>query len=387
MRVSKQVVQKLRLFSKILASNLLLIGSVYADSIGDIREHIGSAALERQSGQTEIVKDGSVPDVQMNDTAITGQGRMLIEFLDKEELSLTEHTEIYIDEVYYDPDPSKSKMAMRMVLGTARFTSGTGAKIDKANIDIRTPTAQIGIRGTDFTTTIDEIGRTTLVLLPDEKTGKSSGEITITNAGGTITLSHAWQTTVVSSYDKIPQTTAVIKGITLRQIDNMFIVNPPKEVKEVKNEEEGIKDNKQQEGILDIDYLAYNELERDELKEGEEDLEYNELDRDLLDVDFLQDMLDVVAELDKINALDRAQKELGIINIEGTSVGFDEDTQYFTEVNKGEEIIVLTREVDGVIRITQPIYTNNTIETITDQKPSEITFGDGTGSRITIIQQ
>ena len=387
MRVSKQVVQKLRLFSKILASNLLLIGSVYADSIGDIREHIGSAALERQSGQTEIVKDGSVPDVQMNDTAITGQGRMLIEFLDEEELSLTEHTEIYIDEVYYDPDPSKSKMAMRMVLGTARFTSGTGAKIDKANIDIRTPTAQIGIRGTDFTTTIDEIGRTTLVLLPDEKTGESSGEITITNAGGTITLSRAWQTTVVSSYDKIPQTTAVIKGITLRQIDNMFIVNPPKEVKEVKNEEEGIKDNKQQEGILDIDYLAYNELERDELKEGEEDLEYNELDRDLLDVDFLQDMLDVVAELDKINALDRAQKELGIINIEGTSVGFDEDTQYFTEVNKGEEIIILTREVDGVIRITQPIYTNNTIETITDQKPSEITFGDGSGSRITIIQQ
>ena len=77
MRVSKQVVQKLRLFNKILASNLLLIGSVYADSIGDIREHIGSAALERQSGQTEIVKDGSVPDVQMNDTAITGQGRML----------------------------------------------------------------------------------------------------------------------------------------------------------------------------------------------------------------------------------------------------------------------------------------------------------------------
>ena len=124
-----------------------------------------------------------------------------------------------------------------------------------------------------------------------------------------------------------------------------------------------------------------------EVAEGEEELEYNELDRDLLDVDFLQDMLDVVAELDKINALDRAQKELGIINIEGTSVGFDEDTQYFTEVNKGEEIIVLTREVDGVIRITQPIYTNNTIETITDQKPSEITFGDGTGSRITIIQQ
>ena len=42
----------------------------------------------------------------MNDTAITGNGRMLIEFKDEEELALTEHTRIYIDEVYYIPDPS-----------------------------------------------------------------------------------------------------------------------------------------------------------------------------------------------------------------------------------------------------------------------------------------
>ena len=141
MQVLLQTVQKLRLFNKILASNLILIGSVYADSIGDIREHTGSAALERQSGEELIVSDASLPDVEMNDTAVTGNGRMLIEFKDEEELALTEHTRIYIDEVYYDPDPSLSKMTMRMAMGTARFTSGTGARIDKANIDISTPTA------------------------------------------------------------------------------------------------------------------------------------------------------------------------------------------------------------------------------------------------------
>ena len=95
----------------------------------------------------------------MNDTAVTGNGRMMIEFLDEEQLALTEHTRIYIDEVYYDPDPSLSKMAMRMARGTARFTSGRGKRIDKSNISLSTPTAKIGILGTDFTSTIDEIGQ------------------------------------------------------------------------------------------------------------------------------------------------------------------------------------------------------------------------------------
>ena len=232
MQVLLQTVQKLRLFSKILASNLILIGSVYADSIGDIREHTGSAALERQSGEELIVSDASLPDVEMNDTAVTGNGRMLIEFKDEEELALTEHTRIYIDEVYYDPDPSLSKMTMRMAMGTARFTSGTGARIDKANIDISTPTAQIGIRGTDFTTTVDELGRTLVVLLPDEN-GNSSGEIFITNAGGTITLNEAYQSMMLQSYDVMPQRTVILEGITPDSINNMFIVNPPKEIKEV----------------------------------------------------------------------------------------------------------------------------------------------------------
>ena len=281
----------------------------------------------------------------MNDTAITGNGRMLIEFKDEEELALTEHTRIYIDEVYYDPDPSLSKMTMRMALGTARFTSGTGARIDKANVDISTPTAQIGIRGTDFTTTVDELGRTLVVLLPDE-TGKSSGEIFITNAGGTITLNEAYQSMMLQSYDVMPQRTVILEGITPDSINNMFIVNPPKEIKEVERERESKKDDTQ--GILDVDFLAYDALEDDALEDKEE-LEYTELDINLLDVEFLQDLLDITAELDKINEIDIEVADTGNINIEGTQVGFDEDSQYNTFINKEEETIVMTREVEGII--------------------------------------
>ena len=383
MQVLLQTVQKLRLFNKILASNLILIGSVYADSIGDIREHTGSAALERQSGEEIVVSDTSLPDVEMNDTAITGNGRMLIEFKDEEELALTEHTRIYIDEVYYDPDTSLSKMTMRLALGTARFTSGTGARIDKANVDISTPTAQIGIRGTDFTTTVDELGRTLVVLLPDE-TGKSSGEIFITNAGGTITLNEAYQSMMLQSYDVMPQRTVILEGITPDSINNMFIVNPPKEIKEVERERESKEDDTQ--GILDVDFLAYDALEDDALEDKEE-LEYTELDINLLDVEFLQDLLDITAELDKINEIDREVADTGNINIEGTQVGFDEDSQYNTFINKEEETIVMTREVEGIIRITHAIYTNAVIETYTNQKPSEITLGDGSQARIIIIQE
>ena len=57
-----------------------------------------------------------------------------------------------------------------MVQGTARFTSGLGNRINKANVNVSAKkTAQISIKGTDFTTTVDEIGRSLVILLPQMK--------------------------------------------------------------------------------------------------------------------------------------------------------------------------------------------------------------------------
>ena len=203
------------------------MGSVYADSIGDIVESTGVGDIVRNN-ETLPIDVGS--DIVLYDEARTGNGRMLIEFLDKEELALTEHTQVYIDEVYYDPNPSLSKMSIRMVQGTARFASGNGAKIKKANINISTPTAQIAINGTDFTTTIDELGRSLVVLLPDDD-GSASGEIVVINEGGETILNEPYQATMVSSFETPPTVAVTIGNITPSMIDNMFIVNPPQEVK------------------------------------------------------------------------------------------------------------------------------------------------------------
>ena len=380
----QHLIQRIRisiLYSLTLTS-IFLIGSVSAESIGGIIEQNGVASLVRSGGEEITVSSTKIPGIELKDTAVTGNGRMLIEFLDEEELSIIEHTRIYIDEAYYDPDPSKSKMAIRMVQGTARFTSGRGKRINKSNVQLSTPTAEIAILGTDFTTTIDEIGQSLIILLPDEKTGLSSGKIIISNAGGTVTLEEAYQASIISSYDRAPSSPVVLSGIDANMISNIFIVSEPKEIKEVK-QQEGIMAEKASGNILDVDFLEFNELEKDYL--AYDDLEFSELDIDYLDVDFLQDVLDVLQELDKGTALDRSVLKSDI-DLQGTKVGFDVDTQYNSIVDKGADTVKFFRDVDGVISISMLLSQSATIRTVSDQKESEIILGDGQGIIINITQ-
>ena len=381
----RQHIRILTLYSLTLTSAIFTIGSASAQSsepIGGIVEQTGVASLVRTSGDEITVTNEYVPGIQLKDTAVTGNGRMLIEFLDEEELSIIEHTRIYIDEAYYDPDPSKSKMAIRMAQGTARFTSGRGKRINKSNINLSTPTAEIAILGTDFTTTIDEIGQSLIILLPDEETGESSGKIIITNAGGTVTLEEAYQASVINSYDTAPSRPVILSGIDTNMISNIFIVSEPREIKQVK-QEQGIASENDNGNILDVDFLEFNELEKDYLEFDE--LEFSELDIDYLDVDFLQDLLDVVLVLDRASTLDRSALA-GEVTLDGTKIGFDSDTQYNTILDKGAGTIKFFRDVNGVISISMLLSQTATIRTISDQKESEIMLGDGQGIIINIIQ-
>ena len=170
------------------------MGLSLAIPIGDIVEQTGNGfTLTRNDSR---IGNDVGTEILLKDEDQTVNGRMKIVFLDNEVLDMTEHTYAYIDEAYYDPDFNLSKMSLRMVQGTARFTSGLGNRINKANVNVSTPTAQISIKGTDFTTTVDEIGRSLVILLPDEETGESSGEIVVSNLGGEVTLNR----TISSNY-------------------------------------------------------------------------------------------------------------------------------------------------------------------------------------------
>ena len=347
-----QLFRSLRKTQLTILSTLFISGVLHAqDPIGDIVESTGIGQILRNNS---VVENNVGSNIQLYDVAETVNGRMKIEFLDDEELDLIEHTEVYIDEVYYDPNPSLSKMSLRMVQGTARFASGKGNKIKKANIDISTPTAQIAINGTDFTTTIDELGRTLVILLPDADGITPSGEIVVSNEGGEVVLNQAFQATMVSTIETPPTGAVVINNLTTSMIDNMFIVSPPQEVKQAV-EEQVRDDMNDDQGILDVDFLEFDGLDGDidTYSEGETLEEQSRLDIDYLDVDFLTNVLDVVEELIKTTAKlqDRQAQGSGggTARLVGAQFGFNKDSQFNVFEEDGN--LVFFRSVNGVIEI------------------------------------
>lgn len=380
------IIRRFKLIRKIqltIVSIFLSIGLASADSIGDIVESTGVGKIVRQN--EDLNNLNNLP-IQLNDIAETAMGSMKIEFLDKAQLDLKEHSEVLIDEIYYDPDPSLSKMSMKFTMGTARFASGSLGLVNKANIDIQTPTATIGIRGTDFTTTIDELGRSLIVLLPDAN-GSPSGEISVTNLAGTVVLNEAYQATMVSTLDSSPTNPVIVNGITPSMIDNMFIVNPPSEVKQA-IEDAAADEQDQDSGILDVDFLEFNELESDALADTEKDLEFTELDIDLLDVDFLRDLLDVVEALEKTRVvLADAQASAGGLSgftLKGAQVGFNKDSQFNVFEQDGN--LVFFRSVNGVINIIIGAGGSGFIDVVTNDYEGIMQFNDGDGIEIFINQ-
>ena len=295
--------------TKLLVAVLLIaIGNVYAaEPIGGIIEQSGKAgSIVRLSG--EELTANLQTDIVSFDEVETENGRLKIQFVDETQVSLTEHTYMEIDEYVYDPDPSKSKMALNFVQGTARFATGGLGLVPKENIQIQTPTATIGIRGTDFTTTVDELGRSLVILLPDancndkvklEEGCRPSGSITVTNDGGTVVLEEAFQAVMVSTFETPPTNPVIIMDLDLNMIDNMFIVSEPKEITVAK--EEQIQELKGDGGLLDFDGLDKDFLESEDLgKAAERELEFTELDINFLDVDFLRDLLEIMEEKDAL---------------------------------------------------------------------------------------
>ena len=300
---------------------LILAGWANAVDIGSISELRGNGEVVRQGTTDKLLAELALGIASYDDVR-TGNGRMAIEFLDSSVVRLTEHSKIVIDDFVYDPDPNKSKLALNMASGTARFITGRLAGIKKENIFIKTPSATIGIRGTDFTTTVDELGRSLVILLPDAM-GNASGEISVTTWSGTEILDKPFQATMVSTFESQPTKAVVLGNLTLALIDNMLIVNKPPAIVEAEAEQRG-------EATSDLDRDFFEDapdLDKDFLEEEEE---ITRLDIDLLSFDFLVDLLAMMDTGSKKKK--EAGGELQGIELSGIIPGFDPELQVYTFV-------------------------------------------------------
>lgn len=268
--------------------------------------------------------------IQQLDNVQTGNGRVQITFVDDSTVKVTEHSKLIIDDFVYNGNPSTSKMALKFATGTVRFATGQRGMIDKSNIDIQTPTATIAVRGTDFATTVDDFGKSLIILLPEED--GTVGKIIVTNGAGEITLTKAFESTMVNTFDSAPSKPVVL-NISLSMIDNMMIVSPPTEVK---NNEEFVdkKANLLDLSELDIDYLKITDLQTNFLASSG-------LDNNRIEKNFLEDYL----REQNANLIDSMKG----ITLQGTRFGHDPNTQIYAYISLNK--LVISRSVDNEANI------------------------------------
>ena len=355
----------------------------------DVAKDVG--AVDRAVGWRQVIRETEREikvelepdkgfDVISNDDLRTGDGRMQVRFVDDSKLRMTEHTRIVIDNVVFDKDPSKSDLAMTFAQGTARFISGGLGKVDKENIRLKTPTATIGIRGTDFTVTVDEFGKSLIVLLPDIN-GVSSGEIIVSTMAGEVVLNKPFESTTTTLFESPPSNPAIL-DLSLDMLNNIMIINPPKEEQTYADFMDTLNEKKNI-NPLDIDFLDEALLDEDEL--DRDYLEFTELDVDFLNVDFLQDLLDDYSDiLDDKGFLSDEQKG-GDLRIEGTEEGFDTTTQFNTIVDAKE--VRLLRNVNDIVDISTDVEQSTFIDYESDGIEFDpIKINGGQSTTITIKQ-
>ena len=255
-------------------------------SIGEVTQLEGTGIIDRKDGDKGIIVEKEL-DVFSYDTVKTGNGKVGIEFIDQTRVDVTEHSKLIIDEFVYDPNSKTGKLNLSAKLGTIRYASGQIAKNSATEVKITTPTATIGVRGTDFTMTIDEVGSSTIILLPSCDTNGNCfvGEISVESDAGQIILNQAFQATVVDTVSSKPLT-PVILDLDEDMINNLLIVSKPAEIEQMQNEE-GLNEVAD---ALDIDFLQFDDLEIDHLEEDESQFKTG-LDIDFLEQNFLADIL------------------------------------------------------------------------------------------------
>ena len=264
-------------------------------AIGTITEQQAAVPSIQRSKTTLQATKGT--GVEMADEIKTQAGKLGNKFADDTQVKVNENSRLVIDEFVYDPkNKDAGKLALNMASGTARYASGAIAKNNPSKVAINTPTASIAVRGTDFSMTVDELGQSTIILLPSCPANYKSvdrdckvGVIDVYNDAGTVTLDQAFQATKVTSRSTPPKSPVMLK-LTEDSISNILILSPPVQLsKDDKESKKGI----EVKSALDVDFLKDTGLVN-EIDKQQKDLYQDKLSRNLLDQNFLMNVLDII---------------------------------------------------------------------------------------------
>jgi hypothetical protein len=212
---------------------LLLIATSAVADIGSVVEVTGTAIIKR-GGQTVTVAKNT--PIEMNDRVETKNGVVNIKFKDDTTVKITESSALVIDDFVYDPKSGAGKLGMKAAAGTVRYVSGNIAHNNPNSVNIKTPTAAIAVRGTDFVMSVDETGKSAVILMPTCEVEHSvnlkglicgSGAIDVDSGSGIVKMNKPYQATVVEMAGAAPLPPIVVE-LGGAPIGNNLMLSPLK---------------------------------------------------------------------------------------------------------------------------------------------------------------
>lgn len=185
--------------SGLLATFIAAAFSPYAFALtpaGKVDFAFGKATATGTDGATRPLAKGT--EIYSGDAITTTDGRVQIRFTDGAFMALQPNTIFKVDQYAFDgKSDGKEKGSFNLVKGSLRTVTGLIGKVNKANYEVRTPTATIGIRGTAYSATQTDDGLVVSV---------AQGLVSVSNSGGNVTLSTG-QSVLVKSSTSSPEMT------------------------------------------------------------------------------------------------------------------------------------------------------------------------------------
>lgn len=196
----------------------LLIGtSIIEASVGKITGLSGNATLERGSN-TLPAKLGS--SLEAKDSIVTtNDAKVQLTFNDNTIITVGKKSKFSIEEYLFDAT-TESTAKFNMVNGTIRAMSGKIGKIAPDRFAVKTKTATIGIRGTDFIIQTSESGESQFFCMQGAITIRSSdGEgMILIPAGSYVTMSPSGVISEVKAFTPAEINTLLKSGLSVTAV-------------------------------------------------------------------------------------------------------------------------------------------------------------------------
>ena len=216
---------------KRLALSLLFVATAACADIGSVTDLTGVAVIKRGSNTISIAKG---TPVEMNDRVETKNGDVKITFKDDTTVRVTASSALVIDDFVYDPKAKGGKLSLKAAEGTVRYVSGNIAHNNPNSVNIKTPTAAIAVRGTDFVMSVDETGKSAVILMPTCEIEGSvnlkgltcgSGKIDVESGGHIVHMDKPYMATLVETLSA-PPLPPVIVELMNTPIGNNLMLSP-----------------------------------------------------------------------------------------------------------------------------------------------------------------